>query len=355
MDKKLPHAPQQQPLRDYARIVATAALAAESGKLPTRMKILKWGDNPNSQGKKVVVGPKLIAAMAAPTYPYREVALDYEHNTCPGTLEYQRTNEPRPVAAFLSVEVVEGQGVFVNIERWTPDGEKHAQHYRDLSAVPLMNAAGEVIAIISVALSRTGAVPDITFSQAALAAMQADTTPNGEPPKMTHREMLSKLLGLPADSTDEALQQAWEAQQAKAAQAAEDAAALAAAGATAAEDKAGEASADSAAALSAIVKLATRVQQMDARLDGQEKARIIAEAAAEGKVVALSAELIARLSVEDVRQHCKGLPQAVPLAALTPVKVSEGQEVALSAMELEVAQALGLSAEAYAREKKGGK
>ena len=159
--KKNPTTDAQVNINAYARITSKAALSAENGKLPDRMKILNWGMNPNRQGKKVVVGRQLVEAMSAPTYPFREIALDFEHNTCPGTLAYQHTQEPRPIAAFLNVDVVENEGVFVNVERWTPDGEKNAQNYCDLSAVPLMDADGNVTSIISVALSRCGSVPDL--------------------------------------------------------------------------------------------------------------------------------------------------------------------------------------------------
>lgn len=352
MDKKPSHA--QGKKAEYARIVSTAALAAgDGGDLPSRMKILKWGENPNSQGKRVNVGRKLVHAMSSPTYPFREVALDYEHNTCPGTPEYERSQEPRPVAAFLSVEVVEGEGVFVNVGRWTPDGEKNARHYCDLSAVPLMDAEGNVVSIISVALSRAGAVPDITFSQAALAAMGTDNTYLGEP-EMTHKEMLIGLLELEADASDEAIQAAYDAKLEKAKQEATEAAeaAVDAAAAEAALETAKENAGETeAAALTAVATLAAQIQQVNARMDTQEKKRLIAAAAAEGKVVALSDDLIARLSVDDVQKHCAALPKMVPLAAITPVKIDEGKAVGLTETELEVAAKLGLTPEEYAKEK----
>lgn len=342
MDKNPSHA--QSKAKAYARITSPAALSVGEGKLPTRMKILNWGENPNSQGKKVVVGKRLIQAMTEPTYPFHEIALDYEHNTCPGTTEYQRTQEPRPIAAFLSVDVVEDEGVYVNVERWTPDGEKNAQHYCDLSAVPLMDADGHVTSIISVALSRAGAVPDITFSQAALAAM-AETNPKGNT-QMTHREMLIGLLGLEADATDEAIVAAYNAalEKAKAEKAKEPAK-------PADPVKEDAEQVEESAALSAIKVLASQFADMGARLDSHEKERIIAAATAEGKVVALSAEIVSKLSLDDLRKHCQELPKSVPLVGLTPVKVAENKTVALSATELEVAKSLGLTAEEYAKEK----
>ena len=74
------------------------ALSADAAKLPKRIKILNWGDNPNCHGKRVNVGPLFAKCLAAATYPYRKVALDFEHNTFPGTAAYKESQEPRPVA-----------------------------------------------------------------------------------------------------------------------------------------------------------------------------------------------------------------------------------------------------------------
>lgn len=322
-------------------VVTPVALAAGDGaKLPTRMKVLGWGANPNCQGRKVVVGRKLVESMASPTYAYKQIALDYEHNTCPLSAAYKHSQEPRPVAAFLSVEVVEGEGVFVDVDRWTPSGAENAHNYCDLSATPMMDAEGNVVAVVAVALTRTGAVPGITFSQAALAALAAmeDENKNPEGIEMNWKEIVAKQLGLEPGCTDDELQSAWKAhlEQVAAKPAAKpDTAALSA-------TEVGEIVATAVAASTA---------PLSARLDMQEKQKLVDEARGEGKVVCLSAELMGKLTVDEVKAHCAALPVAVPLAALTPVQVAEGRVVALSATEMEVCASLGLSAEEYAKEK----
>lgn len=320
-------------------VVTPVALAAGDGaKLPTRMKVLGWGDNPNCQGRKVVVGRKLVESMAAPTYAFKQIALDYEHNTCPLSSAYKHSQEPRPVAAFLSVDVVEGEGVFVDVDRWTPSGAENAHNYCDLSATPLMDAEGNVVAVVAVALTRTGAVPGITFSQAALAAlaaMETNNNPNEEPDQMNWKEIVAKQLGLEPGCTDEELQTAWKAHLEKLAAKPAAAAALSAEGV-------GE-------IVATAVKASTAA--LSARLDAQEKQKIVDDARGEGKVVCLSAELMGKLSVDEIKAHCAALPVAVPLDALTPVKIAEGRTVALSATEMEVCASLGLSAEEYAKEK----
>ena len=322
-------------------VVTPVALAAGDGaKLPTRMKVLGWGDNPNCQGRKVVVGRKLVESMASPTYAFKQIALDYEHNTCPLSSAYKQSQEPRPVAAFLSVDVVEGQGVFVNVDRWTPSGLENAHNYCDLSATPMMDAEGNVVAVVAVALTRTGAVPGITFSQAALAALAAmeDENKNPEGIEMNWKEIVAKQLGLEPGCTDEQLQSAWKAhlEQVAAKPAAKpDTAAL------------------SATEVGEIVATAVQASTaaLSARLDAQEKQKIVDEARGEGKVVCLSAELMGKLSLDEIKAHCAALPVAVPLAALTPVTIAEGRTVALSATEMEVCASLGLTPEAYAKEK----
>ncbi len=67
----------------------TVSLSADAAKLPRRIKVLNWGDNPNSHGKRVNVGELFVRCLAAETYPYRKVALDFEHNTFPGTAAYK--------------------------------------------------------------------------------------------------------------------------------------------------------------------------------------------------------------------------------------------------------------------------
>ena len=57
------------------------------------------------------------------------------------------------------------------------------------------------------------------------------------------------------------------------------------------------------------------------------------------------------MTVDELRTHVGALPAVVPLAALTPVQVAEGRTIALNATEMAVCKALGLAAEAYAREK----
>ena len=144
------------------------SLSADAAQLPRRIKVLNWGDNPNCHGKRVNVGALFVKCLNADTYPYRKVALDFEHNTFPGTAAYKESKEPRPVAGFGTIEAVEGDGVYITMSSWTPDGEKMAANYADVSAGAVTDKEGNLVAVASVALCRAGAVDGMDFVEAPL-------------------------------------------------------------------------------------------------------------------------------------------------------------------------------------------
>ncbi len=133
--------------------------------LPVRLRLLAWGVNPSTEGP-VVVNEQTVAAFAAMQRKIgRERApLDFEHNTVPGTPEYERTREPRPIAAMGTPVVVPGEGVFLESLAYTATGEASARDYEDISAAPLLNTKREVVGLHSAALTRTGAVYGAHFA-----------------------------------------------------------------------------------------------------------------------------------------------------------------------------------------------
>lgn len=304
------------------------ALSADAAKLPRRIKILNWGDNPNFYGKRVNVGPLFAKCLAAETYPFRKVALDFEHNTYPGTAAYKESSEPRPVAGFGTVEVVEGKGVYLTMSSWTPEGEKMAVNYADVSAGAVTDKDGNVVAVASVALCRAGAVEGMDFVEAPLSGGVSSALSgiiNNNPPSpqsgfgavnqkgtaMDFRALLIKSLGLGDDATDEAIQAAL---------------------AKALERKPDENQEARQAAMSAAVKAAVaeavnpikvQVAALSAAAVAHAKRDLIAEAAREGKVVALSADALAKLSVEDLKATIAKTAVTVPLSAKTPATVKE--------------------------------
>ena len=311
------------------RTTGTAvSLSADAAQLPHRIKILNWGDNPNCHGKRVNVGPLFVKCLNAAEYPYRKVALDFEHNTFPGTAAYKESKEPRPVAGFGTIEAVEGEGVFITMSSWTPEGEKMAVNFADVSAGAVTDKEGNLIAVASVALCRAGAVDGMDFVEAPLSgsvssalsgiinnqvgrASPAIRTNQKGQQAMDYKALLLKLLGLGEDATDEAIQAAF---------------------AKAAEKKPTQEDKD--AALSAAVKEAVaeamkpieeKVAALSAAAVAHEKADLVAEAAREGKVIALGADALEKLSVADLKATIAKTAVTVPLAAKTPANIKENK------------------------------
>ena len=280
------------------------SLSADAAKLPRRIKVLNWGDNPNCHGKR--------------TYPYRKVALDFEHNTFPGTAAYKESKEPRPVAGFGTIEAVDGDGVYITMSSWTPEGEKMAANYADVSAGAVTDKEGNLVAVASVALCRAGAVDGMDFVEAPLSGGISSAlsgiinnqegglkpaAPIQKGKAMDYKALLLKLLGLGEDATDEAIQAALDAAGKKPTQEEQDAALSAAV---------------KAAVEEAVKPIEEKVAALSAAAVAHEKADLIAEAAREGKVIALGADAIGKITVEDLKATIAKTPVTVPLNAKTP-------------------------------------
>lgn len=314
------------------------SLSADAAKLPRRIKVLNWGDNPNCHGKRVNVGALFVKCLNAETYPYRKVALDFEHNTFPGTAAYKESKEPRPVAGFGTIEAVEGDGVYITMSSWTPEGEKMAANYADVSAGAVTDKEGNLVAVASVALCRAGAVDGMDFVEAPLSggissALSGIINNNQKGQQaMDYKALLLKLLGLGEDATDEAIQAAVAKVAEKKPE--EDAAALSAAVKTAVAE--------------AVKPIEEKVAALSAAAVAHEKADLIAEAAREGKVVALSADAIGKITVEDLKATIAKTPVTVPLNAMTPANMKENPPAGEVPEELrQIALNCGVSPEIF--------
>lgn len=296
----------------------------QPGKLPTRIKILNWGGNENAKGAKIVVGDRLIQNMKHPAYPFKVVALDFEHNTLPGTPAYAESKEPRDVAGYVSLDVVPGDGVYAVVQTWTPLGVDKAHNYLDVSATPVLDKDGNVVAVASVALCRTGAVPGMEFKQVPLSALLVSTNPNKD---KLMREKLIAMLKLAPEATDDDIMAACEA-------------AMKAAPAPT------PLSADvqkvvSDAVTAAVTPLSTDVANFKQELLKRDKQQVISDARMEGKVVALSADAVQQLSLDALKDHVKALPVTVPLSATTPAHVQENKPGTISDEQRAIALSCG--------------
>lgn len=150
------------------RIENANPLAGATGALPNRFKVLGWGANANTKGRPLIVSAKTAQALPAlqRARGHEKVALDFEHNTVPGSKAYKESQEPRAVASFNTLEVVEGEGVFFNVDRWTPEGIQGAPNFQDISPAVEMDDQGHVVFIHSAGLCRNGSVYDLEFFNA---------------------------------------------------------------------------------------------------------------------------------------------------------------------------------------------
>lgn len=294
-------------------------LSADAEKLPHRIKILNWGDNPNCHGKRVNVNALFAKCLAAEGYPYRKVALDFEHNTFPGTAAYKESQEPRTVAGFGEIECVPGDGVYLNMSSWTPEGRRMVCNFADVSAGAITDKDGNLIAVASVALCRAGAVEGMDFVEAPLSggvssALSAILQTNNKGTAMDYKKLVIKLLGLPDEATDEAIEAAVAKVAEKLSCQPED---------KSDEEKAAMSAAIKAAVAAAVSPLEEKVAALSAAAVAHEKADLLADAAREGKVVALGADALAKISVDDLKETIARTAVTVPLSARTPSSIRE--------------------------------
>jgi hypothetical protein len=246
--------------------------------LPKRLKVLNWGVNETKKGP-VVVGHKTSRELAAnqDRLGFDRVALDYEHNTVPGTPEYERTREPREVAAYGVPQVVAGDGLYLDDLIYTPSGEKNALSFIDLSAAIIKDPdSGEVLFMHSTALCRQGAMPEVSFYSISL-------TPKEKEPTMELKDVVANVTAL--NATVETL-----------------------------KTKLGE----SLALPQEIKNQGTTITALFARMDAFERKALVDRAAAAGKVIPLAADELAKLDLTVLSAMIDKLPVTVPLHRRTP-------------------------------------
>jgi len=126
-----------------------------------------------------------------------------------------------------------------------------------------------------------------------------------------------KTLGLGEDATDDDIQAALaKHQETREAQ-------EAAMACDPEKEKAALTAAVAAAVAEAVKPIEEKVAALSAAAVAHEKADLVAEAAREGKVIALSAEALEKLSVGDLKATIAKTAATVPLSAKTPANVRE--------------------------------
>ena len=321
--------------------ISNGALAQTE--LPRSLKFCDWGDMSGVGGARV-----RVSALTATELPKRQIAkgwdriaLDYEHNTLKGTPEFERSQEPRAVAAYGAVRVAPGEGLFLDDLIWTPHGEKFAREYCDLSPAPLRMDDGTIVGVHSVALCRHGAIDGLSFYSVELADKET---------KMERFKWLLKFIGKGDEAKEEDLEPAFrEKLVALCAEAVKTG--LAELKAKVDALSAGPAGEKITGLSAELATLKGQVATFSAAIESRDRADILAQAAREGKVVGLSSEAVAKLSLKDLADHVKGLAVTVPLDQRTPSRIQAPslEIVALSAEDVAVAKSCGFTANQVAK------
>jgi phage I-like protein len=290
--------------------------------LPTRFKVLGWGENQTVKGR-IVVNTKTLSTLPAYQKSHnwdKRVALDFDHSTVPESPTYR---PDAPVAGYGPIEVVDGDGLYMQMLSWTDDGKRLAGggHFADLSATVILNEHDEVIGVHSVALCRNGAAPGMVFL--------SSWSPESTKPPQTAEDLFNALksaLGAAHDATPtQVLQQLSDtlamptetkptdkpAQQEPAAAKAEDATAI----------KTLSAGIDKLTTLvegqvETIKTLSSKLDAVEKANDERERAVILSSAAGEGKEVP---EVAKTLPIEQLKTLCSQLPVTIPVERRTPL------------------------------------
>jgi hypothetical protein len=337
-------------------------------KLPTFLKVLDWGENSVLSGQgKVVLDDRSVNAFSSTQKKIGgdKIALDFEHNTVPGTRAYKESSEPRPVAAYGTPHIIQGDGLYISDIQWTPSGKDNARNYADLSPAPVMEG-DRAIGLHSCALTRAGAVDGLSFFSAvdsldelvkamgADAYILADKHFNGAK-QMTneHIAYFRKESGLGDGASDDAVMNWLHATYDKMKSAKGPLDAPAPGSSTDAADRGGAgqgnvagspgtphgtitySATDLQAAIEAAVKpLSAKLDSYTAERDAEKKQdeekrrnEIVALASREGKVIPFSAETIKTLAVPVLEELVKGLPKAtVPIRGILKPLTADGQQ-----------------------------
>lgn len=329
-----------------------AAFDAAGGSLPSRLVICPAGTSDARERGKVIVNAETFDGLEARQNAAKlgmRLALDAEHCTVPGTSAYLAEKEPRTVLAWATLSGDAKTGlVYENIE-WTPLGiEAHKnKQFQDISPAVFRRADGTVIAVHSAALCRQGEIDGLTLEAAAAGAQLAPffaalsaaevstttTTLTTAPMKDLILTIL-KALGIDIDP------------------AADDAAIEAAAKGAPdkiAAMKPAAMSADMQALQAQLTTLSAEVKTLTGERDTYARNELVRQAQAEGKVIPLSAEVIAVTPLNVLTEIVKqAKPGEVPLGRTTTTTEKKKDEPeAFTAETAETFTKMGLTEEDF--------
>ena len=338
-------------------LISNNALAGDQ--LPAELKLFDSGIN-QTRKVPVTIGERTRAMLPRLQRErgFDRVALDFEHNTVPGSMANKESTEPRPVAAF-GIPDLRADGLYLRDLIWTPEGKKSARNFCDLSPAPELDANGEVIFLHSAALVRQGAVDGLSFF-----SVELPTTNTSEDQLMDKiLSALRKGLGLAETATEEDIQKSLLALSADMAQSAKSMELITSLNAKLADFEAkivtlsapGAKPSAPGALPPELTTLSAKIEEINgkvitfaAEIEKRDRGEIVAQACREGKVIPLSVEQVNVTPVATLRDMVAKLAVTVPVEQRTPVKVQEfsvSGDMALSEQDKKIAAKLGFSEE----------
>gem|GEM_PF-1017880 len=305
--------------------------------LPMEFPVLKWGENATAKGR-VVVNETTVKQLAAYNkaqnwdLPY----LDFNHSTVPGTPCFKE--EPIAIAASgAGWRCTPEEGLVIKLAAYTPEGKKYAGggHYRDVSAVVVVDDQDRVIGFHSAALCRHGAAEGMQFFSAPWPMKQESLPANAEDLLRALKDALN--LGQEATpatvlQTLNALMKTEESTTAN----------------KPAEPDVKALSATLAEQSETLKALAAEVKALRSDNEAAERAVIEAQCAREGKVIPASAK---DLPVAKLKALAAELPVTVPLEARTPHEGAVLLHSHSTAQEDSISKLTGVTAEMRAKYK----
>ncbi len=304
---------------EHQNLIVTAltgtSVSFDREHLPSRFKLLNWGENETPDGP-LVVNERTAAALSRQIAQdtFRRIVLDFEHQSFPGHPNYKPA--PRHNAAHGDLELVEGDGVYITGLSWTPKGIEHGADYCDLSPVAVHTKraqkgdAAVVLGILSAALCDNGAVQGITAFSASYQPPEKDMTDE-------QQAKFDKILETIKTQGEQltALQARLEALQPKLDADPE---------VTAASFDQVKGLAEAAVKPEALEESRQQVSALSARIDALQKAQMIQIAVLQGKAVTLDETAVSAMSADSLAQHIAGLGVTLPVVRLTPA--GDGEE-----------------------------
>jgi phage I-like protein len=327
------------------RLIALRAPVAIDPKAepPSRLVMLKWGDNATTKGN-FRVGQRTLESLSniQRQSGFDEVVLDFEHNTVPN--HPSNKGEPAAIAARAKPVVVENEGLIFDSLSWTEPGKQYREHYHDLSPVVAKDENDDVIFIHSGALCRNGAAFDlhafnaqINLKTFALTPFENPASPMVVSASQVDLDLLRKVLSLSTLSADASVEDINKALVELANMPDE------------------RASDQGNNALNAVIKglgvalvtLTGEVKKIRDSAEKTERNQILAEAIREGKVVPKKFQ-DGSMSNDQLRALVADLPEIVPMEKRTPEHIESLSAIrTINSTDDQVRKTLGISEEKW--------